>query len=54
MEEYALGMGIGALAIYACVQVFTRYALNFSFTSWEEFGRSGHGGRGPCSSWPRS
>lgn len=39
IEEYVLGLSILALAIYACVQVFTRYALNFSFTSYEEIGR---------------
>ncbi len=39
IEEYVLGMSILALALYACVQVFTRYALNFSFTSYEEIGR---------------
>jgi len=39
IEEYVLGMSILALAIYACIQVFTRYALNFSFTSYEEIGR---------------
>jgi len=39
IEEYVLGMSILALAIYACIQVFTRYALNFSFTSYEEVGR---------------
>lgn len=39
IEEYVLGMSILILALYACVQVFTRYALNFSFTSYEEIGR---------------
>lgn len=39
IEEYVLGLTILVLAIFACVQVFTRYALNYSFTSYEEVGR---------------
>ena len=36
IEEYTLGMSLLALALFACVQVFTRYVLNFSFTWFEE------------------
>ena len=39
VEEYALGMTLLILAIYSCIQVFTRYALNYSFTSYEEVAR---------------
>lgn len=39
IEEYALGMTLLFLAIYSCVQVFTRYVLNISFTSYEELAR---------------
>ncbi|MBW1800532.1 MAG: TRAP transporter small permease [Deltaproteobacteria bacterium] len=39
VEEYALGMSLLLLAIYSCIQVFTRYVLNYSFTSYEEVAR---------------
>ena len=39
IEEYALGMTLLFLAIYSCAQVFTRYVLNISFTSYEELAR---------------
>ncbi|MBW1999403.1 MAG: TRAP transporter small permease [Deltaproteobacteria bacterium] len=39
IEEYALGMTLLILAIYSCIQVVTRYALNYSFTSYEEVAR---------------
>ena len=39
IEEYALGMTLLFLAIYSCIQVFTRYVLNYSFTSYEELAR---------------
>lgn len=36
IEEYTLGLSLLALALFACVQVFTRYVLNYSFTWFEE------------------
>jgi len=39
IEEYALGMTLLILAIYSCIQVFTRYVLNYSFISYEEVAR---------------
>lgn len=39
IEEYAIGMTLLFLAIYSCIQVFTRYVLNYSFTSYEELAR---------------
>ena len=39
IEEYTLGLSLLALAIYSCIQVFTRYVLNYSFTSYEEVAR---------------
>lgn len=36
LEEYALGLSLLALALFACVQVFTRYVLNYSFPWFEE------------------
>ena len=39
IEEYALGMTLLVLAVYSCIQVFTRYILNYSFTSYEEVAR---------------
>ena len=39
IEEYALGMSLLLLSIYSCIQVFTRYVLSYSFTSYEEFAR---------------
>lgn len=39
IETYALGLTVLVLALFACVQVFTRYVLNYSFTSYEEIGR---------------
>ena len=38
-EEYAVGLILLALALYSCVQVFTRYVLSYSFTSYEEVAR---------------
>lgn len=39
IEEYTLGLTLLALAMFACFQVFTRYALNISFTWFEELSR---------------
>jgi len=39
VQEYMLGISILVLALFACLQVFTRYAMNFSFSSYEEIGR---------------
>ncbi len=36
IEEYTLGLTLLALALFACLQVFTRYLLNYSFTWFEE------------------
>lgn len=36
LEEYTLGLYLLALALFACVQVFTRYVLNYSFHWFEE------------------
>jgi C4-dicarboxylate transporter DctQ subunit len=36
LEEYSLGLSLLALALFACVQVFTRYVLNYSFAWFEE------------------
>lgn len=36
VEEYTIGLYLLGLAIFACVQVFTRYVLNYSFTWFEE------------------
>ena len=34
-----MGMTLLVVAIYSCIQVFTRYILNYSFTSYEEVAR---------------
>lgn len=39
LEEYTVGMTLLAMALFACVQVFTRYVLNFSFSWFEELSR---------------